>query len=97
MWERLERYEMRYLARRGGSTQPGQPPHPSRPIGADLLPQIEHVVVLMMENHSYDNYLGMLTGHGEGFTLGPDGKPQASGKRADGSPSRSRLARSRRP
>ena len=28
--------------------------------GTDLLPEIEHIVVLMMENHSYDNYLGML-------------------------------------
>ncbi len=28
--------------------------------GTDALPQIEHIVVLMMENHSYDNYLGML-------------------------------------
>ena len=56
--ERLERYEMRYLARRGGTTEPGQPPDPSRPIGTDLLPQIEHIVVLMMENHSFDNYLG---------------------------------------
>ena len=28
--------------------------------GTDTLPQIEHVVVLMLENHSYDNFLGML-------------------------------------
>src|SRR5215470_16372181 len=66
---------MRYLARRAGTTEPGQPPDPSRPIGADLLPQIEHIVVLMMENHSYDNYLGMLRGRGEGFPLGVDGEP----------------------
>jgi len=43
--------------------------------GTDGLPQIQHIVVLMMENHSYDNYLGMLTGHGDGFTLGSDGTP----------------------
>jgi phospholipase C len=35
-------------------------------------------VVLMMENHSYDNYLGMLQGRGEGFPLGPGGKPAVS-------------------
>ena len=26
----------------------------------DLIPKIKHIVVLMMENHSYDNYLGTL-------------------------------------
>jgi len=29
----------------------------------------------MMENHSYDSYLGMLAGRGEGLPLGPDGAP----------------------
>jgi phospholipase C len=38
------------------------------------LPQIAHVVVVMMENHSYDNYLGMLA-RGDGLTRGPDGSP----------------------
>jgi phospholipase C len=41
----------------------------------DSLPKIRHIVVLMMENHSYDNYLGMLAGRGDGFRLGPDGQP----------------------
>jgi phospholipase C len=44
----------------------GPPPDPSKPIGTDCLPQIRHIVVLMMENHSYDNYLGML-GRGDGL------------------------------
>src|SRR5207245_2115973 len=35
------------------------------------------IVVLMMENHSFDNYFGML-GHGEGFCLGPDRSPTAT-------------------
>jgi phospholipase C len=35
-------------------------------------------VVLMMENHSYDNYLGMLRGRGEGFPLGRGGRPAVS-------------------
>jgi hypothetical protein len=30
VWERLERHEMRYLVRRAGTTEPGQPPDPSR-------------------------------------------------------------------
>ena len=34
------------------------------------MPQIEHIVVLMMENHSYDDHFGMLK-RGDGFKLGP--------------------------
>jgi len=65
------------------SLAPGQRPFTSLPAGADLLPQIKHIVVLMMENHSYDNYLGML-GRGEGFRLGRDGQPKAANPNADG-------------
>ncbi len=54
--------------------QPGSRPFPKLPEGADTLPQIEHVVVVMMENHSYDNYLGMLR-RGDGFRLDDDGRP----------------------
>jgi phospholipase C len=56
----------------------GGRPRPELPEGTDLLPQIRHIVVLMMENHSYDNYLGMLADRGEGLPLGPDGRPQAA-------------------
>jgi len=35
-------------------------PRPDLPPGTDLLPQIRHIVVLMMENHSFDNYLAAL-------------------------------------
>ena len=67
----------RIAARRGiAAPQAGQRPRPDLPPGTDLLPQIKHIVVLMMENHSYDNYLGMLAGRGEGFPLGPDGHPE---------------------
>jgi phospholipase C len=38
------------------------------------MPEIDHIIVLMMENHSFDNYLGML-GRGDGFTLDAAGKP----------------------
>ena len=61
-------------------------PRPDLPPGTDLLPQIKHIVVLMMENHSYDNYLGMLSGRGDGLTLGPDGTPDAVNNRLDGTP-----------
>jgi phospholipase C len=52
----------------------GSLPFPNLPVGYDSLPQIEHLVYFMMENHSFDNYFGML-GRGDGFTLGPDGLP----------------------
>jgi phospholipase C len=54
---------------------PGTRPYPRLPEGVDTLPQIEHIVVLMMENHSYDSYLGALRGCGDGFRFGRDGKP----------------------
>src|ERR1700751_550591 len=88
VWERLARYEMRNRAHRARNTEPGPPPDPSRPVGTDLLPQIEHIVALMMENHSYDNYLGMLRGRGEGFPLGADGEPAVSNPGAEGEPVR---------
>jgi phospholipase C len=76
VWHLLERREVKRLARRGAAATAGPLPAPGRPAGTDLLPQIRHMVVLMMENHSYDNYLGMMQGRGEGFPLGPDGEPQ---------------------
>ena len=32
--------------------------NPSLPPGTDTMAEIEHVVVLMLEDHSYDNFLG---------------------------------------
>jgi len=60
-----------------GEVGVGMPPDPSRPIGEDRLPEIEHIVVVMMENHSFDNMVGML-GHGDGFTLDSQGMPTNS-------------------
>jgi phospholipase C len=90
MWHLVERHELKRLSRHRGSAEPGPRPQPARPPGTDLLPQIEHIVVLMMENHSYDNYLGMLPGRGEGFPLGPDGQPDVVNSGPDGSPVRPR-------
>jgi phospholipase C len=83
--------EQREIRRRTGAVapvEPGSRPRPDLPIGSDLLPQIKHIVVLMMENHSYDNYLGMLAGRGEGLACGPDGTPLAASPGQDGSPVR---------
>ena len=57
--------------------QPGSLPHPRLPPGTETLPQIDHIVVAMMENHSYDNYLGMLR-RGDGFPLDRRGQPTAA-------------------
>ncbi len=62
---------------------PGSLPDPTRPVGVPTIPGIDHVVVLMMENHTYDNLLGAL-GKGDGFTLGPDGEPTATNPYPDG-------------
>jgi phospholipase C len=88
VWERLERAELKLRGRHGGGRPAGPPPQPSLPVGTDLLPQIRHIVVLMMENHSYDNYLGMLQGRGEGFPLGADGKPDIFNRDTAGQPIR---------
>ena len=47
---------------------PGSLPYPDLAAGTNMIPNIEHIVVLMMENHSYDNKLGMLSRPGaDGF------------------------------
>jgi phospholipase C len=68
-----------------GLRKPGSLPYPSLPTGTDTIPQIEHIVVLMLENHSYDNRLGMLRRPGaNGFRLGRDGLPTATNPYANG-------------
>ncbi len=63
---------------------PDSLPNEAMAAGTDTIPEIEHVVVLMMENHSYDNFFGMLgrgpgqRPRGDGFTVALDGYPTAS-------------------
>jgi phospholipase C len=69
---------------------PGSLPFPELAAGTDTMPAIDHVVVLMLENHSYDNLLGMLgrgpgqTPRGDGFRIGRDGRPTATNPYGDG-------------
>jgi len=84
VWHILEHREMKRLARGRDAARHGPRPRPGQPAGTDLLPQIRHIVVLMMENHSYDNYLGMLSGRGEGFPLADDHQPDVFNDTADG-------------
>ena len=80
-WRRsAPNYPDRLLASgQAGLRRPGSLPNPRLPAGTDTIPQIEHIIVVMMENHSYDNHLGMLRRPGaDGFRLGRDGLPRAS-------------------
>jgi phospholipase C len=69
---------------------PDSMPNAAVAAGTDTLPEIEHVVVLMLENHSYDNLFGMLgrgkgqTPRGDGYTLAADGYPANSNPYPDG-------------
>jgi phospholipase C len=70
---------------RGHLRRPGSLPNPGLPAGTDTIPQIRHIVVLAMENHSYDNKLGMLARRGaDGFRLGRNGRPLATNPYANG-------------
>src|SRR6202046_2466436 len=92
-WERIERQNLRRRERGGGHLRPGDRPDPARPAGTDMLPQVKHIVVLMMENHSFDNYLGTL-GRGEGFSLGDDGTPDGENPDSTGTMIRAHHAKS---
>ena len=63
--------------------KPGSLPFPKLKAGTDTMPQIEHIVVLMMENHSFDDHFGMLQ-RGDGFKLGSDGLPLDANLYTDG-------------
>ena len=63
----------------GAIRPPNSLPDPSRPAGTpDSSIPINHVVVVMMENHSFDNYLGLLPHRGrpaaDGFRLDSRGR-----------------------
>jgi phospholipase C len=54
--------------------KPGSRPNPTLPEGTDTIPQIEHIIIVQMENHSYDDHFGML-GRGDGYRLDSSGTP----------------------
>jgi phospholipase C len=84
MMSGLEAAAARRRLARGGVDAAARP-RPEAPAGSDCLPQIEHIVILMMENHSFDNYLGMLAGRGDGgLPLDDQGNPTPTNLAADG-------------
>lgn len=68
MLEKFEGVRARRRLRGQQRHHSGDRPDLSQPVGADCLSEIEHIVILMMENHSYDNYLGTLE-RGDGFRM----------------------------
>jgi phospholipase C len=68
-----------------GLRQPGSLPFPNLPEGAASMPEIEHIVVLMMENHSFDNLLGMVA-HQVPGRRGVDGFRVKNGKPTNANP-----------
>jgi phospholipase C len=50
----------RTFAQAAAGRRPDSLPFPHLPAGTTSMPKIEHIVVLMMENHSFDNVLGMV-------------------------------------
>ena len=88
-WNGLDLVAIRPLSLRMPSvdrTWRGQDPRPDLPRGTDILPQIKHIVVLMMQGHSYDNYLGSQSGRGDGFPLTSSGEPVGSNPAYSGTP-----------
>lgn len=71
MWQRWDQVSgQRRLRHRDAARDQEMLPDPSLPPGTDRVPQIRHIVLLMMENHSFDNYLGRL-GRGDGLPNPP--------------------------
>lgn len=77
LWERSEQRQVKRFY--GGSDEMYAAPRPRPDLdpGQDLRPEIDHIVVLMMENHSFDNYFGCL-GKGTGF-VGQPSNPHVDG------------------
>ena len=74
-----------------GLRQPESLPFPGKPAGTPSMAEIEHIVVVMMENHSFDNLLGMVPhqvpgrGSVDGLRL-RGGRPVNSNPDANGNP-----------
>ncbi|MDQ6617665.1 MAG: alkaline phosphatase family protein [Actinomycetota bacterium] len=81
----VARIEAVLASRRAADASPSRLPFPDRPAGSDCLPQIRHIVVVMMENHSFDNYLGVL-GRGDGLPTDEHGLVCATNPTSDGVP-----------
>src|SRR5437588_8720883 len=67
---------VRHRHRRPHRPRPDELPRPDRPIGEPGIPhEVEYVVLLVLENHSADNVLGMLPQYSRGRRWYYDGLP----------------------
>jgi phospholipase C len=88
----------RPIADLGRLRKPGSKPFPHLREGEDTMPQVEHIVILMMENHSFDNILGMLPRRArsrrnvDGLPLNRKGHPRVVNLDANGKPVRASRA-----
>jgi phospholipase C len=84
VWQRSEQRRVQRFYAGSDEKFAGVRPRPDLEPGTDLLPAIEHIVVLMMENHSFDNYFGML-GKGDGLPRNHvTNLPTTANRRVDG-------------
>jgi len=81
----------RPVARRADVRAPGSLPFPDLAAGTASMPQIEHVVVLIMENQSFDGLLGMVPHQVPGRS-GVDGLRMRRGRVTNSNPARSGAA-----
>ena len=73
----LDRLDVALAARHTPDASGKNLPFAARPAGTDCLPEIRHIVIVMMENHSFDNYLGV-GGRGDGLATDAAGHVIAS-------------------
>src|SRR4051812_36630164 len=79
----LDRLSGRYrLRHRDAAADLARLPDPLLPAGTDRVPQIRHIVLLMMENHSFDNYVGSL-GRGDGIPANRPANQAADGRQVE--------------
>ena len=69
----------------GRLRRPNSLPFPHMPAGAESMHQIKHVVVLMLENHSFDNVLGLVPFESPGRS-GVDGLTMRRGRLVNTNP-----------
>jgi phospholipase C len=84
-WQNSEQRRVKRFYRDSDEIFEAVRPQPQKGPGEDLIPEIPHIIVLMMENHSFDNYFGTL-GKGEGLPLDGAGRPTSSNPHLDGTP-----------
>ncbi len=86
--EGISPWKAQALPRKQGlALTPETKPYPRLPEGTDTMPEIEHIVIYMQENHTFDSYYGVL-GRGDGFTMGPNNQPTNWNYDMDGKPFR---------